>query len=178
MPPHERMKALFTRDNVPPGGTCLSSFLIVTEGQKILVGKMKKPEVWIERFFVRRNLAPVYTKSNKYVIPGSHLAWYESPLEAARGVMKNQVGKSLPATRFKLNGVQSGVRGTIGDSANPAHWDICFVYEVNLTPREAKNLTVPEWFRDFGFRPRSGLKNGDFTRGHGDVLEEAGVIGA
>jgi hypothetical protein len=174
----KRMKALFTKDNVPPGGTCLSSFLAVTDGPRVLVGKMSEPDVWAERFFVRKEMATDYVKSDKYIVPGSHLAWYESPLDAARGIMRDQVGKSLPASRFRLNGVQSHLRGDISSSENPAHWDICFIYEVRLTPKEAKSLKSPEWFKDFGFRPRSSLRADDFTRGHGDVLAEAGIINA
>ena len=137
---------------------------------------MNKPKVWVERFFVGEKFASVYAKSNKYVVPARHLAWYESPLDAARGVMKDQLGKSLPARRFRLNGVQSYVSGDVSDSANPAHWDICFVYEVKLTAGEAKILRAPDWFKDFGFKQRFRLTKEDFTRGHGDVLEEAGII--
>jgi len=47
-----KTKALFSKDNVPPGGTCLSSFMVISNGQRILVGKMDRPEIWVEKFLV------------------------------------------------------------------------------------------------------------------------------
>ena len=45
-------KAMFMEGHAPKGGTCLSSFLILKGSGGILVGKMVKPEIWVERFFV------------------------------------------------------------------------------------------------------------------------------
>jgi hypothetical protein len=59
MNPRQR-KALFNEQNVPPGGLCLSSFVLVRSGGNVLVGKMTKPEIWIDRFFVGEKFAPDY----------------------------------------------------------------------------------------------------------------------
>src|SRR5271157_231082 len=86
-----RKKALFSEGNVPPGGVCLSSFVVVRHGDKILVGKMSKPEIWVEQFFVGEKFAPTYANSGKFLLPARHLAWYESPLEAAEDVITDQL---------------------------------------------------------------------------------------
>lgn len=169
-------KALFSESNVPPGGVCLSSFVIVRDGGRVLVGKMAKPEIWTERFHVGPKFAPSYTGSGKYVLPARHLSWYESPLEAARGIMKDQVLLEVPKDSFKLLGVQSFVSGDPDKADEDPHWDICFVYQVELPGRLAKSIKAPEWFKDLGFVSTSELSRDAFTRGHGDVLEAVGVI--
>lgn len=169
-------KALFAPDDVPPGGTCLSSFVVVRYGHKILVGKMSKPDAWIERFFVGPKFAPVYAGSGKYVIPARHLAWYESPLEAARGVVRDQIQVKAHEPKLKLLDAQSHVRGDPSSTSEPPHWDICFVYRLELTRAQARALNTPQWFSELTFRRPSELGPQDFTRGHGDVLALAGVI--
>lgn len=173
----KRQKALFGDGNIPPGGTCLSSFVVMTTGpDDVLVGKMAKPEIWVDRFFVGPQWAETYSKSGKYLLPSSHLAWYESPEEAAERVVREQTQLDVPSGSLKLLDVQSHLSGD-PNSTEPPHWDICFVYEGRIPSKTAKQLASPEWFEGLGFIKRSNLKADDFTRGHGDVLERAGAIG-
>lgn len=175
MSPTQR-KALFNEKNVPRGGVCLSSFVLVRNGKKILVGKMAKPEIWTERFFVGEEFAPTYFSSGKYLLPARHLAWYESPLEAAEGVVRDQLVLSLPKKSIRLVQVQSHLRGDIESLEKPPHWDICFVYEVKVPAKVVSKLHSPTWFKDLSFVPLSSISVDDFTRSHGDILAEAGLI--
>lgn len=171
----KKRKALFNSDNVPQGGTCLSSFLIVSRGSEILVGKMKNPQMWIDRFFVGEKFAPVYASSGKYVLPASHLAWYESPQDAAFRVASEQA--SLPSSSkedIKLVDVQSYVSGDPDNKEEPPHWDICFVYKIELGPNTV--IKTPEWFEELKFVERGKLKADHFTRGHGDILQKLHLI--
>jgi ADP-ribose pyrophosphatase YjhB (NUDIX family) len=171
-----KTKALFSRDNVPPGGTCLSSFVVVLNGHSVLVGKMDRPEIWIERFLVGPSRAPVYAASGRYVLPARHLHWYESPLEAARSVLRDQVGLDVPESRISLVDVQSHVSGDVNDEKEPPHWDICFLYQTKVSKSLAAKLSRPQWFSELTFKPLGSLKQSDFTRGHGDVLQTAGLL--
>jgi len=173
-----KTKALFSQKNVPPGGTCLSSFVVVSNGRNILVGKMARPEIWVQRFLVGPTFAPVYAGSGKYVLPARHLHWYESPLEAALGVMRDQVGLDIPASKISLVDVQSHVSGDINDEEEPPHWDICFLYRTQVSNKQAETLKRPEWFSELAFKPLRSLKQDHFTRGHGDVLKGAGMLGS
>jgi len=173
-----RTKALFSKDNVTPGGTCLSSFVVVSDGQRILVGRMDRPEIWVERFLVGPKFAPVYAASGKYVLPARHLHWYESPLSAARSVLEDQIGIDVPESRVSLLDVQSHVSGDVNDGKEPPHWDICFLYQAKVSKSQVEKLRRPEWFSELAFKPRRSLKQDDFTRGHGDVLLAAGVLGS
>jgi hypothetical protein len=51
------------------------------------------------------------------------------------------------------------------------------VYETKIPKTLAKKLSSPEWFGDYGMKKKSSLKVDDFARGHGEVLEKAGMIG-
>ena len=175
MSPPQR-KALFNQQNVPAGGVCLSSFVIVKNKKKILVGKMNKPEVWIEKFFVGERFAPTYYSSGRYMLPARHLAWYESPLDAARSVLRDQLTLSVPTRDIALLDVQSHVRGDVDSVEPPAHWDICFVYEVKVSSKVAQKIRTPSWFKELHFVPLSSISVGDFTRDHGDILQEAGLF--
>ncbi|HUI23094.1 MAG TPA: hypothetical protein VLY82_01725 [Nitrososphaerales archaeon] len=173
-----KTKALFSEDNVPPGGTCLSSFVVVSDGKRVLVGKMGRPEIWVERFLVGPARAPVYAASGKYILPARHLHWYESPIEAARSVLRDQIELDVPGSKISLVDVQSHVSGDINDEKEPPHWDICFLYRAQVTKSVAAKLRRPEWFSELVFKPPMSLRPSDFTRGHGDVLQEAGMLGS
>jgi ADP-ribose pyrophosphatase YjhB (NUDIX family) len=166
-------KALFLESDVPPGGVCLSSFVAVTSDGRLLTGKMAKPEIWIERFFVGENHAPRIAESGKYIMPASHLKWYESPLEAAERVLREQLRMEVPAGKLKLIDVQSHLSGDPKNQSEPSHWDICFVYQFPVAKSSERKYSGPEWFAELEFRPVRSLPAENFARGHGDVLDLA-----
>ena len=163
------MKAMFMEGHVPKGGTCLSSFLVLKRKDAILVGKMTKPEVWVERFFMGEKFAPIYASSNKWLIPASHLKYGEKPEDAATRILVEQVG--LPKSKLSLLQIQSHLSQDPKDP-DVAHWDVCFVYGAALR----KEPATPDWFSELKFVRARQLASEDFTRGHGDVLRELGVI--
>jgi ADP-ribose pyrophosphatase YjhB (NUDIX family) len=162
-------KALFMEGSVPKGGTCLSSFLVLKGKSGILVGKMAKPEIWIDRFLVGEMFAPKYVSSNKWLIPASHLKYGEKPEDAAIRVLVEQVGSKRIKLRFLQ--VQSHLSQDPNDP-EAAHWDICFVYGGTLKGK----IQTPEWFSELRFVKPQDIGSGDFTRGHGDVLKELGIV--
>jgi hypothetical protein len=168
----ERKKAQFTTESVPPESVCLSLFVAVTDGRGgILAGRMDRLDIWLERFMVSPTNGPNFLASGKYLLPASHLLWYESPIDASERILKEMaLIADVPKEQIKLVDVQSHLRPSPKNPANP-HWDICMVYKVDAY---SSKIRQPEWFKDFGFKPN--LKADDFTRGHGDVLEEAGLI--
>jgi hypothetical protein len=167
----EKKRALFSPDDVPPGSVCLSSFVATSDGKGVLAGRMDRLDIWVERFYVSPANGKNFLASGKLLLPASHLQWYESPLDAAVRILREQALLDVPKEKLKLVDAQSHLRPTADDPSIP-HWDICFVYSADLPSAQLKQ---PEWFKDFGFK--SNLKADDFTRGHGDVLEEAGLLG-
>jgi ADP-ribose pyrophosphatase YjhB (NUDIX family) len=162
-------KALFMEAHAPKGGTCLSVFLVLKRNNGVLAGKMTKPDLWVKKFFVGESFAPKYAASGKWILPASHLKYGEKPDDAAKRVLTEQLG--LGGVKLKFGEVQSHLSGDPKDSDN-AHWDICFVYEGEVT----RAVPKPEWFSELEFIKASKLSVDDFTRGHGDVLKELGTI--
>jgi len=83
----------------------ISSFAIIKKGSKLLLEKRLKPEF----------------SAGKWVIPGAVINYGEDPLAGVKRVLKNQLGAD--AGKVELIDVQS-----YGDK----HWDICFVYKVEI----------------------------------------------
>ncbi len=164
-------KALFMEGHVPKGGTCISAFLVLKGNDGILVGKMAKREIWIEKFYVGEMFASKYVSSNKWVLPASHLEYGEKPDDAAMRVLSQEVGVREGKLTFRQ--AQSHLSQSPNDPEE-AHWDICFVYEGRLKDKVER----PEWFSELRFVEPSQLTSDDFTRGHGDVLREFGSLKA
>ena len=162
-------KAMFNEQNVPKGGTCISVFLVLNGDGGILVGKVAKPEIWVERFLVGEMFVTKYAKSNKWLIPASHLLYGEKPEDAATRVLVEQVG--LKKSKLNFLQVQSHLSQDPNDP-EAAHWDICLVYGGRVPAKVER----PEWFSELRFVKPRELKSDDFTRGHGDVLKELGII--
>jgi len=161
-------KALFMPGQVPEGGVCISSFVIAEKGGKVLVGKMKNPETWVERFLVGPNLAPKFAASGKWLLPASHLKFGESPDECAKRIAREQL---LAGENCTLVGIQSHISGDPADIEN-SHWDLCIIYRASIP----EPIQVPEWFSELRYVSTKDLKTGDFARGHGDVLEQLGLL--
>lgn len=155
--------------HVPQGGACLSSFVIARKGNSVLVGKMTKPETWVEKFLMGPEWAPKYAASGKYLLPARHMTLGEHPAETAEKIVNEML--LAKGSKPRLLGVQSHLSG---DTSNPdtCHWDVCFVYGTTLKGK----LTQPEWFSELEYVPLRSLHADDFTRGHGDILKEQGLI--
>ena len=164
-------KAIFMEGHVPTGGTCISAFLVLHGKGGILVGKMAKPEIWVEKFYMGEKFAPTYAASNKWLLPASHLEYGEKPEDAAQRILTQQLGGT--ETKLTLKQAQSHLSGDSNDS-DVSHWDVCFVYEGKLD----REVQRPEWFSELRFVRPEELKSDDFTRGHGDILKEAGLLKA
>ncbi len=164
-----RKAALFIEGNVPKGGACLSSFLVMRGKSGILVGKMARPELWVEKFFVGQSYAPKAVSSGKWVLPASHLQFFESPEDAATRILTEEI--QAKETKLRLLQVQSHLSHDPNDP-EAAHWDICFVYGGT----HKGSLERPEWFSELKFVNTRSLTNESFARGHGDVLKQLGVI--
>jgi len=162
-------KAMFIEGHVPKGGTCLSSFLVMRGKGRVLVGKMAKPEHWVEKFFVGESYAPQAVSSGKWVLPASHLQFGESPEDAATRILTEEV--QAKKTKMRLLQVQSHLSEDPSDP-EAAHWDICFVHGGTLKG----TLKRPEWFSELRFVSTKNLTTDDFARGHGDVLKKLGII--
>ncbi len=162
-------KAMFMEGHIPKGGACISSFIIAEKEGRVLVGKMSSPDIWVSRFLVGSAFAPKYAASGKWLLPASHLKFGESPDEAAQRILREQL--LVEAQDLNLVGIQSHISGEPGNIED-AHWDLCIIYTATIP----EPSTVLEWFSELRYVPARNLRVSDFTRGHGDVLEQLGLV--
>ncbi len=151
----------------PKGGFCIGVFLTVLKGREILLGKMTEPDLWVKKFLVGKERAEAYRDSGKWLLPARHLVFGEDPEEAANWVMKEQLG--FKYGRISFAQVQNHLRDE--DKPN-SHWDICLVY--HAATEEAPKRK--DWFSELAYVPLSSLTMDDFTRGHGDIVKQLGLI--
>lgn len=158
--------AHFDADNPLAAAMCLSSFLVSVEDGGLLLGRMQDPDAW-------KALEPVHSPEHafgqsKWVLPAAHLRMGEHPDDAARRVAEEQLRASLED--FRMSNVLS-YGYALPSRAQDLHWDLCFVYDVELRPEE-----TPAWFAELRRLPLPDVRHGMFARGHGDVLADLNLI--
>lgn len=144
----------------PEAGLCVGSFLIIEKKGRILFGKAVKPEF----------------AKGKWLLPASHLKYGEHPDDAAKRILKEQLGAE--AQNIEYRGLWSFA---------VLHWDLCFVYDVKLRnePKvidEAEASRYPsdyfyssQLFSNLEYLQPEKVKN-EIGRGHDEVLLAAGVL--
>ncbi|MDA4122498.1 MAG: NUDIX domain-containing protein [Thaumarchaeota archaeon] len=117
----------------------LSSFGIVKQGGKVLLMKMIRPE----------------RHAGKWALPALVINYGENPLQAISRVTQSSLGVA-----------PKGVRILDVQSYGDKHWDICFVYKMELSGPEAHSQDVEsvEYF-DLAALPAGLLE------GHREVLQ-------
>src|SRR5579862_4430146 len=77
---------------VPRGGLCLSSFLVLTEkgmSNRIFMGRLNPDAPWDHIGALDAPRMAVHSKG--WMLPSSHLILYESPHDAARRILHEQL---------------------------------------------------------------------------------------
>lgn len=149
-------------DDIPAGGLCLSAFLILSRPGKpgqVLLGHLNPKADW--EHIGALDAARAERNSKGWMLPASQLILNESPGEAARRILREQLGGlDLP---LKGPEVFSEVYGP------EAHWDLEFIF-VGETPSLPQTTVWDELrFVDIGRAGRA-----DFARLHEDILAHVG----
>lgn len=155
----------------PGGGLCLSVFLAVERGGRLLVGRMAGDQegTWTEEW--APNLA-FYEGARReslfegWRFPATYLRVGEAPEAAAERVWSDQLG--FPSTP-ELGSP------TVVSSAQPSrrspehqHWDVVFVHRVQ---GEAVGDAPAHW-AELGYRAPSELSADEAVMMHGDLVDE------
>ncbi len=155
---------------LPPDGLCLSSFVLLSrpeEPGKVLLGRLDPAGPWarIGALDPRR----IQLNSEGWMLPSCHLLYFESPEDAARRVVREQLG--LEGIRLSPVEVHSEKYAPRRHPERGEHWDLEFVYRADSpsgwVPRH------PAW-RELEFLDPSTTRRSEFTRSHDEVLELAG----
>jgi ADP-ribose pyrophosphatase YjhB (NUDIX family) len=150
---------------VPPNGMCISAFLFVTSGEKILLGKYADSEEW-ERL---AGLEPERRRAHGkgWTIPASQLKFGEEPRAAGKRIAEDILG---------LRGLAIRELPPESDSYTPArfpelgdHYDIWFLHEAESS--EATEVKKPAWYAHLAFLDPRTLDAEDYSRSHKDVVD-------
>ncbi|MDV3294052.1 MAG: NUDIX hydrolase [Nitrososphaerales archaeon] len=149
-------------EQIPDGGFCLSSFVILTRTGKpneVLLGKLDVNGPWDRVGALDKERAERNSKG--WMLPASQLIYGESPQEAAKRILSEQLGLHDQ----KLDGplVFSEVYGPKN------HWDLEFLF----TGERAEVGPHAAW-RELGFVDMRKLRKEDFARSHEDILAHLG----
>ena len=112
-----------------------------------------------EKILLAKRLRPQFT-AGKWTLPSSLIDYGEHPDEAMKRILEVQLGKK--PEKVRLDQVQS-----YGDK----HWDICFVYDVDLGSLGtlSQDIEKAEYFEVTDL-PQ------ELRQDHREVLETAGLI--
>jgi ADP-ribose pyrophosphatase YjhB (NUDIX family) len=164
--------------HVPRAGLCLSAFVIVINyGNDILLGLPKEHEAWPKAGGLPKFHSKQLEVKGEFLLPATHLLMEESPDHAARRIAREWVGYKNAKPSFKE--VQSHLRPSelwrteLGDKHGVNHWDICFIYSMQVDDLPSR---INPWWREMRFVSPSQISKLNIGRGHKDVLKEAGYI--
>jgi len=166
----ERLFTRFTKTGAPPriseipdGGFCISSFVILNRKGKpgeILLGKLDAANAQWESIGALDKERAV-TNSKGWMLPGCHLIYGESPQDAAGRILEEMLG--MPDQKLQGPLVFSEAYGPKN------HWDIEFIF----TGERDVVRPNPAW-RELTFVDVTKLQLSDFARNHQDVLAHIG----
>jgi ADP-ribose pyrophosphatase YjhB (NUDIX family) len=156
---------------IPEGGFCLSTFLLISKKSSrpnVLLGKINPEANWEHIGALDKRRVELFKEG--WMLPSSHLMLYESPQEASRRILREQVGlRDIQlAGPIVISEVYLNPRHTKAEN----HWDIEFIF-TSTYDQEISNLP-PVW-RELRFVELDSLRKEDIARSHGDIIENAGL---
>lgn len=159
----------YCMDTIPPGGMCLSVFLALSKESEhnVLMGKVNpKYEQWSHIGALDEQRLERHSKG--WMLPSRHLILYESPENAARAVLREQLG--IEEVRLSGPKVVTEVYD-IERAGLKNHWDFEFVFFGKMD-RDAPSH--PAW-TELRFVDVSSLPNSEFARNHQDIFVSIGL---
>ncbi len=155
----------------PPGGLCLSAFLIITDQRNpnsVLMGHLNTKAPWDHIGALDPSRVEVHSKG--WMLPSSHLLVYESPHEAARRILREQLETDLQLTGPD---VMSETYTPKRFPNLPLHWDIEFVFKGKMS---ADNIPKLFAWSKLAFVNLDIAKKTEIARSHDDILQAAGLV--
>jgi len=142
---------------------CLSVFLFVTRGGKILLGKYRDDPAWERLAGLDPERRRVHAAG--WTIPASQLKYGEDPRAAAKRVGEEilsmpGLGYSEPRTEVDLY-EPNRFPGRL-------HYDVWFLVDATLP--QGVRIATPPWYADLDWQDPRTLPAAAYARGHEDVV--------
>jgi hypothetical protein len=155
---------------IPLGGLCLSSFLVVRDiSSNVLMGRIDPDAPWdhvgaLDPFRIR-----IHSKG--WMLPSSHLIVHESPQDAARRIAAEQLEVTdLVISEPKV--VSEVYPPKLFPDLNE-HWDLEFI---SFASSDASGIpSRSRAFRELRFLDPGSLKRSEIARSHEDILSSSGI---
>ena len=167
--PTERRFTGFKKDaplprikEIPDGGFCISVFVIISKKQspnQVLMGRLNREAQWDHLGALYPEMVDRHSKG--WMLPSSQLIFGESPHDAARRILLEQLG--LTDQKLENPRVFSEVYGPSN------HWDLEFLF---LGERD-RAPTHAAW-KELKFVDLTNTKKDEIARFHEDILAHVG----
>ena len=156
---------------VPDNGMCLSVFLVLEAPQRpgsVLAGRVDPDGPWWQIGAI--DPGRISRIGERWMLPSCQLVVFESPSEAARRILKEQLGSDL----IPLDGpfVFSDPSARPSSPGRDPHWDMHFVFRGTWSSGTGPRTSV---WKQLEFVDVARTARGDFARDQGDVLELVGL---
>jgi ADP-ribose pyrophosphatase YjhB (NUDIX family) len=152
---------------VPKDGFCIAAFVVVTDEwdtRKVLMGKLNPQANWdhigaLDSKRVRRH-------KEKWTLPSSHLMLFESPQDASKRILKEQL--EMENLELAEPVLFSDVRA-LKRAPDAKHWDLDFIFRGKTTPEEIPRN--PKAWKELAFVDFDKAPKGQITQLHLDVIK-------
>lgn len=154
---------------VPEDGFCIAAFVVITDDtnpKKVLMGKMNPAARWDH--IGALDLERVQRHKEGWTLPSSHLMLFESPQEASRRILKEQ----LEMDNLELSEpiIFSDIRA-LKRAPDAKHWDLDFIFR-GKTSRDRIPSKPAAWIQ-LEFVEVTKVPKGQITQLHLDVIRRA-----
>lgn len=157
----------FRMNEIPDGGLCLSAFLVISRpnSQEILMGHLNPAAPWDHIGALDQSRIEAHSKG--WMLPSSHLVVNESPQDAARRIIREQLNESSIALSNPI--VVSDVYTPKRFPNLPNHWDIEFIFKGECT-----TLPSSSAWSELRYIQTNQISRQDMARSHEDIVKSAG----
>ncbi len=162
--------ATFSITEIPPEGLCLSAFVVLNSEENpsaVLMGHMNPAAAWDHIGALDRKRVEIHR--NGWMLPSSHFIFRESPEEAARRILREQL--ELSAIPLEGPRVVSEVYAPKRFPEKSQHWDLEFLFRGKLSE---ENVPISKAWTDLRFIDTHKVPKSDIARTHEDILASAG----
>ncbi|MFZ3355140.1 MAG: hypothetical protein WA549_00100 [Thermoplasmata archaeon] len=163
--------AAFSVTQIPKDGLCISTFVILREQgnpRAVLMGHMNPAAPWDQLGAL--DPERIEAHRNGWMLPSSHLIYYESPDESAQRILREQL--ELPAQPLGPPTVMSDTYAPRRHPGATHHWDLGFLYQGSIPSRPVPSARA---WQDLAFVDTRSVHRSDIARSHEDVLQLVGL---
>jgi hypothetical protein len=158
---------------IPNDGFCISAFLVISDSKNprsVLLGKVDPAGPWDHLGAMFPDL--VNTASKGWMLPSSHIILFESPHDASRRILSEQLGlQNLELAEPKI------FSDVYDQKGRKNHWDLQMVYRGTAASDIA--LKREGVWTELKFVNLDSITTNDLVRTNGDILANVGLhVGA